>query len=67
MSQFIIIIYRLTEMKNDIDDSNYEALISKLGKGSIEEKAQSLRKLLFLYENARSKIYLYERRITECL
>lgn len=54
-------------MKNEVDDSNYEALISKLGKGSIDEKAQSLRKLLFLYENARSRIYLYERRITECL
>jgi|JI9StandDraft_2_1071091.scaffolds.fasta_scaffold684907_2 hypothetical protein len=54
-------------MKTEVDDSNYETMISKLGKGSIEEKAQSLRKLLFLYENARSRIYLYERRIAECL
>ena len=42
-------------------------MISKLAKGSIEEKAANLKKLLFLYDNARSRIYLYERRITECL
>lgn len=36
-------------MKTEVDDSNYEALISKLAKGSIEDKAQSLKKLLFLY------------------
>jgi hypothetical protein len=54
-------------MKTDMDDSNYETIISKLAKGSIEEKAHSLRKLIYLYENSRSRIYLYERRITECL
>lgn len=54
-------------MKVDYDDSNYEGMINKLAKGSMEEKSVSLKKLLFLYENARSKIYLYERRIAECL
>ena len=54
-------------MKTDGDDGNYEGMISRLAKGSMEDKAQALRKLLFLYENARSRIYLYERRITECL
>jgi hypothetical protein len=54
-------------MKTEADDANYEVMISKLAKGSIDDKAQSLKKLLFLYENARSRIYLYERRITECL
>lgn len=51
-------------MKGEMDDSNYEAMISKLAKGSMEEKAANLKKLLFLYDNARSRIYLYERRIT---
>ena len=46
-------------MKTDGDDGNYEAMISRLAKGSMEDKAQALRKLLFLYENARSRIYLY--------
>jgi hypothetical protein len=54
-------------MKTEMEDSNYESMISKLAKGSMEEKSASLKKLLFLYENARSRIYLYERRITECL
>ena len=54
-------------MKVDFDDSNYEGMITRLAKGSMEEKANNLKKLLFLYDNARSRIYLYERRITECL
>lgn len=64
-SRFIYTIIR--HMKTEVDDSNYESMISKLAKGSMEEKSQSLKKLLFLYENARARIYLYERRITECL
>jgi len=62
-----LLILSLGYMKTEIDDLNYESIIIKLAKGSIEDKAQSLKKLLFLYENARSSIYLYERRITECL
>ena len=54
-------------MKVDLDDSNYEGMITRLAKGSMEEKGVSLKKLLFLYDNARSRVYLYERRITECL
>jgi hypothetical protein len=54
-------------MKVELDDGNYEGMIARLTKGSAEEKASSLRKFIFLYENARSRIYLYERRITECL
>lgn len=54
-------------MKTEIDDCNYELMISKLAKGSIDDKALSLRKLLVLYETHRARIYLYERRITECL
>ena len=33
----------------EIDDSNYEGMISKLAKGSIDEKSVNLKKLLFLY------------------
>ena len=54
-------------MKGELDDSNYEGMINKLTRGSAEEKATSLNKFIFLYDNARSRIYLYERRITECL
>lgn len=54
-------------MKGELDDSNYEGMITRLSKGSPEEKASCLNRFLFLYENARSRIYLYERRITECL
>jgi hypothetical protein len=54
-------------MKTEIDDLNYESIIIKLAKGSIEDKAQSLKKLLFLYKNTRSSIYLDEHRIIECL
>lgn len=39
----------ISGMKAEMDDSNYEAMISKLAKGSIDDKAQSLKKLLFLY------------------
>jgi hypothetical protein len=54
-------------MKVDGDDMNYESMINKLSKGTIPEKSASIKKLLFLYENARSRIYLYERRIVESL
>ena len=54
-------------MKVDFDDGNYEGMIARLAKGSLEEKGGSLKKLLFLYDNARSRVYLYERRITESL
>lgn len=46
-------------MKVDLDDSNYEGMITRLAKGSMEEKSASLKKLLFLYDNARSRVYLY--------
>jgi hypothetical protein len=36
-------------MKTEVDECNFEGLIGKLAKGSMEEKAQSLRKLLVLY------------------
>lgn len=42
-------------------------MITKLNKGTVEEKSACLNRFIFLYENARSRIYLYERRITECL
>jgi hypothetical protein len=45
---FIYIII-ISGMKAELDDSNYEAMISKLAKGSMEDKAASLKKLLFLY------------------
>ena len=54
-------------MKGELDDSNYEAMIGKLSRGTPEEKSACLNRFLFLYENTRSRIYLYERRITECL
>lgn len=45
---FIYIII-ISGMKAELDDSNYEAMIGKLAKGSMEDKAASLKKLLFLY------------------
>lgn len=54
-------------MKAELDEGNYEGMILRLSKGSPEEKSSCLKKFIFLYENARSRIYLYERRITECL
>lgn len=53
--------------RNGTRQRNYEGMIVKLMKGSAVEKSNSLKKFIFLYENARSRIYLYERRITECL
>jgi hypothetical protein len=44
-----IYIMIISGMKAELDDSNYEAMISKLAKGSIDDKAHSLKKLLFLY------------------
>lgn len=36
----------------------------RLAKGSMEEKAWCLKRLLAMYEDARPRVYLYERRIT---
>ena len=54
-------------MKGELDENNYEAMVGKLARGAPEERAACLNRFIFLYDNARSRVYLYERRITESL